>query len=503
MPAPESLVELRGVGRRFGGTIALADVTLTLRPGAVHAFVGENGAGKSTAGKIVAGVIRRDEGDMRVDGHSVSYRSPHEALHDGIAFIAQELALVPNRTVLENVFLGREPRRMGTVDQRALRLGYAALTERVGISVPAEAPVRTLRVADQQKVEILRALARDARLIVMDEPTAALSGDEVAHLKHAVRTLRERGTAVVYISHFLEEVLELADEVTVLRNGRVVRTAPAAGETPATLIESMLGGSLGSTFPEKAPPAHDAPAVLRVDGLTRKGVLHDVSFALRAGEILGVAGLVGSGRSEVARTIFGADRADAGTIDVDGRRVSVRSPRRAMGLGIALIPESRKDQGLVLNRSVQENAALAHLRENSRFGIVSRRKERRAAAAAVERATAPPGRLRAPVAALSGGNQQKVLFAKWLMRPVRVLLADEPTRGVDIGAKRSIYQLIRSIARDGAGVVLISSEIEEVLGLADRVIVMRGGRIVAELGPHEMTEDAIMRAAFGSPATAL
>jgi ABC-type sugar transport system ATPase subunit len=490
-------VELKGVGKRFGGVQALANIELAVERGSIHALVGENGAGKSTLGKIIAGVHSPDDGEIWIEGRKVEYRSPRDALDDGVTMIAQEPTLVPARSVVENVFLGIEPSRGGLADERQMRTRFEKLAGDIGFALAPTAAAGSLRVADQQKVEILRSLARSARLIVMDEPTAALTADEAERLFGIVRRLRERGTTIVYVSHFLTEVLALVDTVTVLRDGRLVRTAPAERETPATLVSAMLGRSMELTFPDKEPPPADAPVVLSVRGLTRPGVLDDISFEIRAGEVLGLAGLIGSGRSEVARAIFGADRA-SGEVRLDGRPLNVRSPRDAIDAGIAMLPEDRKYQGLLMQRSIVENVSLPHLGTVSAAGVVAGGRERRTVADLLQRLDVRAKGPGARVATLSGGNQQKVLFGKWLFRRPQVLLADEPTRGVDVGAKRSIYDLIRSLAKDGMAVLLISSEHEEVLGLAHRVLVMRGGRVVAELDEQSMNEDALMRAAFAA-----
>ncbi len=491
-------VELTGIGKRFAAVQALADVSLTIERGSIHALVGENGAGKSTLGKVIAGLVHPDAGTYRLDGEAVSFRSPRDALRRGVTTISQELTLVPRRTVLENVFLGHEPRRLRMLDGRAMRRAYRELTERAGFSLAPDVPVGALRVADQQKVEVLRAITRGARLIVFDEPTAALAGDEAARLFAIVRGLREQGATIIYVSHFLDEVLELSDTVTVLKDGRHVRTAPAAGETPDTLVTSMLGRSLDVAFPSLPAPPADAPVVCELRGVSRGSAVRDVDLTLRAGEILGVAGLVGSGRTELARTIFGAEPADAGTIRVGDRELRIRTPRDAMRAGIALVPEDRKSQGLLLRRSIAENVTLAAMGVVTRGRVIRRRRERRTVLDAiggvgVNRRT--PG---APVQTLSGGNQQKVMFAKWLLRPPRVLIVDEPTRGVDVAAKLAIYELLIDLARQGMAVLLISSELEEILGLAHRTLVMREGAVVAELAGSDLNEERIMGAAFGS-----
>jgi ABC-type sugar transport system ATPase subunit len=504
MPASaQTLVEARALSKRFGGVQALADVSIAIAAGSVHGLVGENGAGKSTLAKVIGGVHQPDGGELLVDGEPVRFRSPRDALGAGIATIAQEIALVGARSVLENVFYGIEPRRAGVVRRRELRRAWDSLAARTGFELDPDAPIRALRTADQQKAEILRAIARDARLILMDEPTAALTVDETQRLLAIVRRLADDGTSVVLVSHDLEEVLSVADTVTVMRDGRLVRTSPAAEETPARLVTAMIGREVDLSFPAKRPPSGDAPLVLEARGLSRAGAIADVSLTLRAGEIVGLAGLVGSGRTEVARALFGADRLDAGEVLVDGTPVRLRAPRDAARHGIALLPESRKDEGLLMIRSIAENAALASYRDGklATAGVVRRGRERARARelAALVDIRAPS--VDAAVGSLSGGNQQKVLFAKWLARQPRVLIADEPTRGVDVGAKAQIHDLIVDLAGRGMAVLVISSELEEVLGLAHRVLVMRRGRVVAEYEGADATREAVMSAAFATSAS--
>jgi rhamnose transport system ATP-binding protein len=490
-------VELADVCKHFGAVRALDAVSLTVARGSIHALVGENGAGKSTLGRIVAGVLAPDAGRVLLDGEPVALRSPREALERGVAAIAQELNVVPQLTVAENVFLGVEPRRSGFVARRALRRRYDRLARDAGFELPANAPAGHLRPAEQQKVEILRALARDAELIVMDEPTASLNREETAQLHEIVRSLARAGRTVLLVSHFLREVLHLADAVTVLRDGRVVHTAPAAEESEDSLIRAMLGRPLTAAFPPKREPAADAPAVLRVRDL-HAPMVEGVSFSVRAGEIVALAGLVGAGRTELARAVFGAQRLTAGEVELArGRRLS-GGPRARLRAGVAMIPESRKDDGLLLGRSVTENVSLASLDAVSRYGFVRRGAERRRARVALDRWSVHAPGYGAAVSLLSGGNQQKVLFARMLLCSPKVLIADEPTRGVDVGARRAIYDLLVALAEDGLGVLLISSELEEVLGLAHRVLVMRAGRIVGELAGDRMTESAVLAAAFAA-----
>ncbi len=491
-PPPVHL-QARSIAKAFGSTIALDGVSLEIRAGSVHALIGENGAGKSTLGKIIAGVIQPDAGELLVRGEPVVLRSPRDALERGIAIVAQELALVPRLSVADNVYLGIEPRRAGFIDRAALRARFEPLSAQAGFDLPANVPVGSLPIARQQQVEILRALAREAALLVLDEPTAALSRPDAERLHEIVRRLAAAGRTIVLVSHALREVLDLADTVSILRDGRLVRTGPTAGETEASLIAGMLGRPAGQAFPPRRPLEPDAQPVVRVRDVHAQGV-RGVSLDVRAGEILALAGLVGAGRSELARAIFGAVPIDQGTVELAGRG-SWRTTAGALRAGAAFIPESRKDDGLMLVRPVRENVSLASHAKRGRWGIVPRSRERSDVRASLERATVKGGAER-PARTLSGGNQQKLLFARALLVHPRLLIADEPTRGVDVGAKRAIYDLIVELAAEGVAILLISSEVEEVLGLAHRVLVMRGGAIAAELEGDAITESAILRAAF-------
>src|SRR5215467_6242197 len=489
-------IRLVSIGKRYSGTKALDDVSVEVVGGSVHALVGANGAGKSTLGKIVGGVIRPDGGQLFVDDREVRYTSPREARSDGIATIAQELSPVPHLSVIENVFFGIEPRRFGLVQWRRMRSQYEELVSQWGFELDGNAKVGALRTADKQKVEVLRAVASDARVIVMDEPTSSLTSVETKTLHRMIRTLREGGRTIVYVSHFLDEVLELADTVSVLRSGRLVRTGPAADETEESLVAGMFGAAAAAESFEK-PQRSTAAVVLDVSGLERKGVLSDISLQIRAGEIVGLAGLVGSGRSELARAITGADPIDRGTIAVGGTARRIRSSADAMAAGMAFLPESRKDDGLFLELSLAANTTFADLRSVAgRLGVLRRAIERAKTRSLLDSLSIEPPNPAAKVANLSGGNQQKVLFARWLFRNPRVLILDEPTRGVDVAARAAIHRLINKLAAEGTAVLLISSEIEEVLGLAHRVLVMRRGSITREFGA-DPPMDAVMEAAFG------
>lgn len=485
------------MGKRFAGAQALLDVSLDIAAGEVHGLVGENGAGKSTLGRIIAGAVAPDDGVMLVNGERVSFRHPREALSRGIALVRQQVTLVPSLSVLDNVFLGAEQTTTGLVRLKPLRQRFRELVHETGFDLDPDARVSTMRVGEQQKVEILRAIVRDAWLIVMDEPTAALTDDESQRLVGFVRHLRARGLGFVYISHQLEQVLSLADTVTVLKNGSVVSTAPSGEEQVDSLVSKMLGRPLNSMFPAKREKIFSGdPVVLRVSGLTRGRAFQDVTFEVRAGEIVGMAGLVGSGRSEVARAIFGADRFDSGTIELHGKHVRIRSPRHASKQGIALVPESRTDQGLVMSASVRANLMLPSMASEGFCRPIRRGKERAIANDVAKRVDVRMSSLEMPVSMLSGGNQQKVAIGKWLVRNPSLLIADEPTRGVDVGARLTIYELIQRLADEGLGVILISSQLEEVMGLADRILIMHRGRLAAEL-PGDAEEGHILNAAFG------
>jgi ABC-type sugar transport system ATPase subunit len=489
-------VNVHDISKRFGGTIALSDVSIAFEQGKIHGLVGENGAGKSTLVKIIAGVYPPDKGQLVVNNRPVNYRSPRDAIADGITIIAQELMLQPRRSVAENVFLGMENRRWGIVTKRDTNRRFNKLMADAGYDISADAIVGELPVAVQQQVEILRALARNAKLIIMDEPTAPLTADESEKLFRNIHRLRENGTTIIYVSHFLEEVLALSDTISVLRDGEVARTSPASNESTKTLVTAMLGRPFDLTFPEKVFPEKDAPVVFSVEGLSRQPEFHDISFEIRSGEILGLAGLIGSGRTEIARAIFGADRVDKGVVMISGEKQVFHTPHDAVQKGIAMLPESRKDQGLLLNRSIIENVTLPHLGEVTWNGIINLKKERNGVATLLKRLDVRASHLGVPVNTLSGGNQQKVLFGKWLIKPPRLLLADEPTRGVDVGAKRAIYELIASLAKDGMAVLLISSELEEVIELSHRILAIRNGRIVREFDGHHAKIDDVLHACF-------
>jgi ABC-type sugar transport system ATPase subunit len=489
----EPLVRAVGVTKSYGGAQALAGVTVDVRAGEIHGLVGENGAGKSTLGKVLAGVVRPDDGQLIVEGRQVSFHGPRDALQEGFAIVEQELALVPAMTAAENVLLGYRPDNGGSrVDREAAQ----KVNSEMGLEVDLDRSVEDLSVVDQQKVEILRALSRGARLVVMDEPTARLARDDAVALLELMRRVTQRGTAIVFVSHFLEDVLAVADRVTVLRDGRLVETFVASGQTADDLVTAMLGREATVGFPPKHLPAADAEEVLSVRGLCGHTGVDNVSFSIRRGEILGLAGLIGSGRTEVARLIFGADRRSAGSVELEGEPLTPRSPREAIRRGVAYVPESRKDSGLFLSRSIADNVTVPYLNALSSWGILRPRREARQAEPILNRAGVNPPSPKREVRTLSGGNQQKVLFAKWLWQQPKLLIADEPTRGVDVGAKFAIYQLLTDLAQAGLAILLISSELEEVLGMCHRVLVMRRGRPSAVFEDADLSEERVLRASF-------
>jgi len=494
--AATPLVELRGVAKSYGGVHALADVSFAIDPGTVHALVGENGAGKSTLVKILTGVVHPDDGQVLVDGEPQRIGDPQTAHRLGIVAMYQEPTVFQDLTVAENVFAGRHPRGpLRTVDWSGMNAEAGRILGDLGVDFGPDTPVRGLAVADRQLLEIAKALSSSARLLIMDEPTAALSPHEVENLFATVRRLRERGVAVVFVSHRLEEVSDIADTVTVLRDGRHIATRPAGELSHAEIVRLMVGRSLDALFPKEEAEIGDV--VLSAAGLTRRGVFSNVSFELRRGEIVGLAGFVGSGRTEVARSIFGVDRLDGGRLEIDGRPFRPRSPRAALRRGLAYLPEDRLQLGLVQSMSVAHNASMAVLPELTPIGFLQPWRERSLARRFMEqlriKATSPAQVVRS----LSGGNQQKVVLAKWLAAEPRILILDEPTHGVDVGTKADVHRAISRLAAQGLAILLISSELPEVLAMSDRVLVMREGLLVAELPRAEATQERIIHAAAG------
>ncbi|MFQ6133398.1 MAG: sugar ABC transporter ATP-binding protein [Armatimonadota bacterium] len=490
------ILEMHHITKDYPGVRALDDVSFDLRRGEVHALVGENGAGKSTLMKILAGAVPGDEGQILVEGRPVHIETPHDAMQAGISIIYQEFNLVPYLSVAENIFLGREPRLgFGFVDWRTMRQQAQEVLDRIGTPISPRALITDLSVAEQQMVEIAKALSVDAKVIVMDEPSATLTEHELERLFDQIRTLKAHGVGVVYISHRLEEIFEVADRVTVLRDGKWIGTEQVSDVTHGSIVRMMVGRDLEDTGQAESTATHEV--LLKVEGLSRAGELRDVSFELRRGEILGVAGLVGAGRTELARVIFGADRRDGGRILLEGEPVPLASPAEAIRRGIGFVTEDRKLQGLILGMALQENVSLANLSELTTAGFVNRRQEERVAAQFVDDLDIRTPSLSQMVMNLSGGNQQKVVLAKWLFTKSKVLIFDEPTRGIDVGSKAEIHQIMRRLAAEGAGVIMISSELPEILKMSDRILVMHEGRLAGELSREEATQEKIMLLATG------
>jgi rhamnose transport system ATP-binding protein len=495
--AGHAVLTLDNIAKSFPGVQALRGVSFDVRPGEVHALLGENGAGKSTLIKIMSGVYQADAGRMLLGGRPIRLSSPSAARQAGIATIYQELLLFPELTVAENLFMGHAPRtRWGALDWSAMRAEARRLFNELDITdLDADQVVGSLSVGNRQRVEILRALSQDARILIMDEPTAALTEHDVTRLFSIVRRLRDRGVSIVYISHRMEEIFTIADRVTVLRDGEYVATKAISQTDHADLIQMMVGRRIESLFP-KVEVTPGQP-VLELRGLSRPPVTHGVSLTVRAGEIVGLAGLVGSGRSELAQAIFGVTPATGGSILIEGKAAQVRSVAEARRLGIAYVPEDRAMQGLVRPMSVRENASLAVLSDLARLGFIDRAAESRLAAEIVQRFGVRTAGIEQVAGRLSGGNQQKIVLGKWLATRPKVLILDEPTRGIDVGAKAEIHRLMGELANRGMAILMISSELPEVLGMSDRILVMREGRIVAEFPRAGLTQQMVAAAMMG------
>ncbi|MDR5818325.1 MULTISPECIES: sugar ABC transporter ATP-binding protein [unclassified Caballeronia] len=481
-------IALSGIAKRFGGVHAIEGIDFDVHAGEVHALVGENGAGKSTLMRVIGGGHQADAGTIRVEGREITFRNPHASLAEGIAVIHQETALAPDLSVAENVFLGAMP---AVLDWRALRMKARALIESLGFEIDPAALVETMSAAQCQVIEIAKALSGTLKLLVLDEPTAALAPSDANRLLDIVRDLKARGVGIVYISHRLEEVFAIADRITVLKDGKRVDTVTPGDITRDELIRKMVGRPLSVLFPER----HATPGaeVLKVEGLTRGRAVQDVSFSLRAGEVVGLGGLIGSGRTEVARLIFGADTRDAGHIELKNKPLHARSPMAAVRAGIGFVPEDRKGQGAVLGMPIRINATLAALDSVSGpFGWLAFRRERAAVAKLMDALRIKARSMDADVSTLSGGNQQKVVLAKWFHADGDLIILDEPTRGVDVGAKVEIYTLVNQLAERGKAVLVISSDHQELMGLCDRILVMGEGRIRGQLNPDDYSEERIL-----------
>lgn len=494
IPASGPLLSMQGISKAFPGVQALKEVSLALQAGEILGLVGENGAGKSTLIKVLGGAHRPDTGCLEIDGQAVHIHSPLDGRRAGVGIIYQEFNLVPQLTARENIFLGQERTRCGCFSRRREQQAARALFQRIGVEIDPETPCGELSVAQQQVVEIAKALALDARIIVMDEPSATLTPQEVERLFSVVRELKAQGIGIIYISHRLEEIFTLCDRVMVMRDGEQVGCHPVTSVNREDLIEMMVGRKLEQEFPPRN--GHPGKDRLVVRGLARGSAVRDVSFSVRAGEILALAGLVGAGRTETVRLIFGADHRDAGDIELDGKVLRIRHPRDAIAHEIGLLTEDRKAQGLVLSLTLRENFGLPNLAAFSRGSLVSKRQEREAFGRFVHSLQIKTPHQDQWTRNLSGGNQQKVVLAKWLQRNCEVIIFDEPTRGIDVGAKYEIYLLMNKLAAQGKAVIMISSELPEILGMADRILVMHEGRITGEITePKQATQEMIMELA--------
>lgn len=480
--------------KTFGEVVALADGRVELVSGEILALIGENGAGKSTVVKILAGVHTPDSAHFTVAGEPVVFANVAESKAAGISVIYQEPTLFPDLTVAENIYVGRQPKgALGLIDRGQMRKDAKALFDRLGVSIDPERVAEGLSIADQQIIEIAKAISMHAQVLIMDEPTAALSGAEVDRLFEVVRGLRDEGAAIMFISHRFEEVFELADRVTVMRDGRFVADHVTAEVTVEELVLEMVGRDIDQLFPKQEAEA--GAVVLDVEGISSGSVFRDISFNVRSGEIVALAGLVGAGRTEVARAVFGIDRYEAGDIRVDGQLLPSGSPQDAIDAGIAFVPEDRRKQGLVMEMSIQHNITLTLRDALTRVGLIRRNDESAAAQEWAEKLQVKSGSMRHEVATLSGGNQQKVVLAKWLATDPKLLIVDEPTRGIDVGTKSEVHRLLSDLAVRGVAILMVSSELPEVLGMADRILVMREGRLTAEIARTDATPESVMRAA--------
>ncbi|NMA76932.1 MAG: sugar ABC transporter ATP-binding protein [Actinomycetales bacterium] len=499
--AQPALLTLEGVSKSFGPVTVIDDVTVQVRAGEVEVLLGENGAGKSTLIKMMSGIYQPDGGRILVDGKPVQLPDVKAAERHGIATIHQELNLVPQLSVAENITLGRTPKRLGMVDRRQMRRIAQEALDRIGLDVDLDQSVGELGIARQQLVEIAKALSQDARLLILDEPTAALTGREIDALFRVVHDLKSRGVGMVFISHHLDEIPRIGDTVSVLRDGKFISQV-SADTSEDELVSLMVGRDIDDQFPRRRSETQ-GEVLLEVEGLSSAGKFSQVDFRVHAGEVLGIAGIVGAGRTEVLRAVFGADPYDTGTVTLQGRGLPAGDVGRSIARGLGLVPEDRKTQGLVLDAGVAENAGYATLRSTATRGLADRRGQRARAAKVTEQLSVRMAGLDQPIRNLSGGNQQKVVFARWVMAGSTVLLLDEPTRGVDVGAKVEIYELINEITENGGAVVMVSSELPEVLGMSDRILVMSNGQVAGTLDADDATEDAVMSLAVSAVSSAV
>lgn len=490
------VLQMRAIRKTFPGVMALESVDFDLAAGEVHVLLGENGAGKSTLMKILSGAYQKDSGAVFLNGHEIDIKSPKHARLLGFSIIYQEFNLVPHLSAAENIFLGNEPQLFpGIIDRKKILTNAEELLAALGVRFDPRMPVRYLSVAQQQMVEVAKALSHEAKILIMDEPTSALTTGEIQELFSTIRGLKAKGVAIVYISHRLEEIFEIGDRVSVLRDGKYIATHRLAETSAAQLVRLMANRELREHFPkQKAAPGKE---LLRVENLTRSNKLRDINFSLRRGEVLGLAGLLGAGRTELARVLFGIDAKNSGRIWINGQEANLKSPASAIKLGIGFLTEDRKTQGLVLSLSVKENISLPNTDKLSRFGVLKRAAEEKLAHRFVENLRIKTPGVKQKTLYLSGGNQQKVVLSKWLAREAAILIFDEPTRGIDVGAKVEIYQLMNRLTAQGVGIIMISSELPEILGMSDRILVMHQGRISGEFEAGDATPEKILNAALG------
>ena len=490
------LLEMKGIGKSFPGVKALEGVNLAVREGQVHALLGENGAGKSTLIKILSGAYSKDEGEILWEGQPVDIKGPQDAQQLGISTIYQEFNLAPHLTIAENIFLGHLPKKGPLVDWTTARKRSEEILDSLGVSLSVDTTTSTLSVAEQQLVEIAKALNRKTRILIMDEPSAVLGEKDLEKLFEVVRSLQAQGIGIIYISHRLKEIFELADQVTVLKDGRYVDTRNVSDVSMDDLVRLMIGRDLQDVYPTRTPKFGEV--LLEVKNISRPKILHDISFQLRAGEIVGFSGITGSGRTELARVIFGADPYASGEMQLYGEPYQVRSPGDAISHGVALVTEDRKGQGLLLKLPVTYNTTISGLnRLTTQFGVIKLGEELELVKDMIKQLSIKTPGPNFQVVNMSGGNQQKVVLARWLSVGVRVFIMDEPTRGIDVGSKSEIYQIMADLAEQGVGIIMISSELPEVLGMSDRIMVMREGRLVKELSRAEASEEAVMKHAVG------
>ena len=489
-------IEMKGINKSFGSNQVLKDAGFLLKDGEVHALMGENGAGKSTLMKILTGVYTKDSGTVLVDGEEVSYKTPQEAEKAGIVFIYQELNVLFDLTVVENLFMGKEiTKKLGVCDMKAMKAKAKEVMDKVGVSIPVDAVMSDLSVGQQQMVEICKALMVDAKVIIMDEPTAALTESETEGLFKVINSLREKGVSIVYISHRMEEIFALCDRITVLRDGEYIDTKEIKDLTMDDVVQMMIGREIGERFPTR--DCEIGGEVLRVEGLTSGKLFHDVNFTVKAGEVLGVAGLMGAGRTEIMQAIFGNLKKDSGKIFVDGEEVTIKNPRQAIAAGIGFITEDRKTEGLLLEKSIAENIEIANLDRVSKHNVLNKELQSSLVKKGIEDFKVKCFGPWHECNNLSGGNQQKVVLAKWVATEPKILILDEPTRGVDIGAKKEIYNVINDLAAKGVAVIMVSSELPEVLGMSDRIMVVREGEVRGILDGKEADQTKIMTLATG------